>query len=411
MISDKKLNQFCELAVKIGVNLQEGQDLVIRSQIECAPIARTLAEVAYKNGARKVSIEYSDEKFSRIKIDNESIEALQEIPDWFVASRNYIMEKNAALISIAAGNPSIFKGCDAQKLQASSIATSKACKEFYDNMMQNAARWLVISVPTEDWAKKVFPNAKSGEEAVNLLWEAIAMTMRLNYDDPTLAWKEHISTLKRRSDFLNQHNFKSIRMTSKNGTDLNVGLADGHIWTAAEEKAKDGISFTANLPTEEIFTAPHKYHVDGVVKNALPLVDNGNIIDDFSITFKDGKVVDYSAKEGYDALKNIIETDEGSCRIGEIALIGKNSPIAQSKILFYNTLFDENASCHLALGKCYPTTIKGGEHMSKEELDKVGCNDSLEHCDFMVGTSDMTIEGITHDGKVVKLFEDGEWII
>ena len=320
-----------------------------------------------------------------------------------------MVDKNMAIISISAGDPNIYAGVDPEKLQAKAIANKKATTYFYDAMMSNGMRWLVISVPTVAWAKKVFPN-DSDSVAVDKLWDAIATTMRLGEENPTEAWSNHIATLNRRAKFLNEHNFDYIHMTSANGTDLKVGLAIGHIWTAAEEKAKDGIPFTANMPTEEIFTAPHKYKVDGVVKNALPLVNNGNVIDSFSLTFKDGKVVDYSAEVGYDALKNIIDTDEGSRHIGEIALIGKKSPISQLGIMFFNTLFDENASCHLALGKAYPTTVHNGTAMTKEELDEIGVNDSLEHCDFMIGSKDMKIVGVK-EGKETVLFLDGEWIV
>ncbi|MDD3831239.1 MAG: aminopeptidase [Clostridia bacterium] len=408
MLSNEKVKQFADLAIKIGVNLQPNQELNINSPIECAPIVRIMAQAAYDAGAKSVSVKWSDEKLSRINIDNQSIETLQEIPDWIVQRANYIVDKGCANISISAGDPSIYAGVDPVKLQKSSQATRKAIKYYYDKMMANACRWLVVSIPTKAWADKVFPNC---EDSVDKLWDAIARTMRLDQDDPVKAWEEHIIRLNRRAKFMNDKDFEYVHMTSKNGTDLMVGLSEGHIWCAAQEEAQDGIMFTANLPTEEIFTAPHKYKVNGVVHNALPLVDNGNIIDEFYVKFKDGKVVDYDAKQGKDALKNIIETDEGSCYLGEVALIGKNSPISQLGILFYNTLFDENASCHLALGKGYPSTVKGGVAMTKEQLDKVGVNESAEHCDFMVGTTDMNIEGITKSGERVQLFVDGEWVI
>ena len=243
------------------------------------------------------------------------------------------------------------------------------------------------------------------------LWESIAAVMRLNEPDPTAAWKEHIATLHRRADFLNAHRFSALRLTSKNGTDLTVGLADGHTWLAAEEVGQDGVPFTANMPTEEIFTAPHRAHVNGVVKNALPLSHNGTIIDDFSLTFRDGKVVDFSAGKGYEALAGIFDTDEGASRLGEVALIGKRSPISELGILFYNTLFDENASCHLAFGQAYPTTLEGGNGFSEKELEARGANRSVEHVDFMVGAKDLRVVGIAEDGTETELFSDGDWIV
>lgn len=408
MLTDKQLASYAELCIKIGVNLQKNQSVCINTPVECADIARYIAEAAYTHGAKKVLVEYRDEKLSRIKYDHETIETLKEIPQWFIDKKNDIVKEKMCVISIAAGDPSIFAGVDPEKLKASSIATRTALKAYQAASMSNVIRWLVVSVPTKAWAKQVFPGQ---ENPVDKLWNAIALSMHLDTENPLKAWEKHIETLNRRAKFLNDHNFEYIHMTSKNGTDLKVGLAKDHIWCAAQEMAQDGIAFTANMPTEEIFTAPHKYNVNGVVKNALPLVNQGNIIDDFSVTFKDGRVTDFSAGKGYDALKNIIETDAGSRHIGEIALIGKKSPIHEMGLLFYNTLFDENASCHLAFGKAYPTNVKNGSKMTVAKLDKMGVNDSMEHCDFMVGTNDMDILGVTHDGKKIQLFVDGEWVI
>ncbi|MEG1527879.1 MAG: aminopeptidase [Clostridia bacterium] len=408
MLSEKQLEKFADLAVKIGINLQVGQDLNIRTQIECAPIARMIAVSAYKAGARRVMVDYLDEKLKRIDFDYQSIEALEDVPNWAIEKNNYLIDHNCANISIAAGDPSIYTGVSAEKLQKSAAAYSKANKYYRDGMMSNACRWLVISVPTKAWADKIFPKC---DNSVDKLWDAIAMTMRLDQKDPVGAWEKHIETLTRRAEFMNSKNFDHVHLTNKHGTDLKVGLAEGHIWCAAQELAKDGIKFTANMPTEEIFTAPHKDRVDGVVVSALPLVNQGNIIEDFSITFKAGRVVDFKAKKGYDALSNIIETDDGSHYLGEVALIGKNSPIAKSGLLFFNTLFDENASCHLALGQGYPSTVKDGTTMTKQQLADVGVNDSMEHCDFMIGTKDINIVGVTRSGEETQLFVDGEWVI
>ena len=287
---------------------------------------------------------------------------------------------------------------------------SKARHKFLSATMSNYLRWTIVSVPTDAWANKVFPNDPT-DVAVEKMWQAIGHIMRLDCDDPVAAWRKHIDTLHRRADFLNSHNFEYIHLKNGSGTDLKVGLATDHQWIAAEEEGQDGVPFTANMPTEEIFTAPHNKKIDGTVVNALPLVNNGNVIDKFSITFKNGKVVDYSAEVGHDALKGILTTDEGVLSLGEIALIGKKSPIAESGILFYNTLFDENASCHLAFGASYPTTVKGGNDMTDEQLAQHGMNQSLQHVDFMIGTKDIDIDGIAYDGTVTPLFRDGEWVI
>lgn len=235
--------------------------------------------------------------------------------------------------------------------------------------------------------------------------------MRLDKENPEKEWDEHIFTLSKRANFLTNCDFDYLHFENSIGTDLKVGLADGHVWLSAKEKAEDGVEFIANMPTEEVFTAPHLKRVEGKVFSALPLSYNGQIIDGFSLEFKEGKIVNFAAKKGYSALKSLIETDEGTLRLGEVALIGKNSPIAQSGILFYNTLFDENASCHIAIGKGYPTTIKGGENLSKDELLSRGVNDSVEHVDFMIGTPDLKVTGVKKSGEKVTLFIDGEWAI
>lgn len=410
MLNDKQLANYAELVVKVGVNLQKGQDLLISSPIECGEIARQLAVEAYKAGARDITINYTDEKMTRIRLDHGAVDVLTNIPKWLVAMRDTAVDNRACTISISAGDPSIYSGVDADKLSKYNNSLRLAIKKFREATMSNLIRWCVISVPTVNWAKKVFPDCDA-TQAVDKLWASIGKAMRLDAADPVAEWKKHIDTLHRRSELLNSYNFDHLLMTSRNGTNLKVGLAKDHLWLAAREMGQDNVPFTANMPTEEIFTAPHKYKVDGVLKSALPLVENGNVIDKFSITFKDGRVTDFSAEKGYDTLKHLINTDEGSHHLGEVALIGKKSPIAQMGILFFNTLFDENASCHLAIGKAYPTTVKNGNNMTLEQLDKMGVNDSLEHCDFMIGSSDFNVVGVTAKGEKVQLFVDGDWVV
>ena len=410
MLTQQQLENFAELAVRVGANMQRGQEVVIRCDVQCADFAHVIAQTAYKFGAKRVLMQWRDEVLGRIDMLGASKEALTEVPDYLIAQNNYYIQHKVCLISISAGDPNIMKGCDPDKMKASSLANMHANKEFRNATMSNLLRWTIVSIPTKAWAKQVFPQLDA-EQAVDKMWEAIAHIMRLDTPNPTEAWRKHIDTLHRRARFLNEHNFEYIRLRNSRGTDLRVGLATDHVWLAAEEIGQDGIPFTANMPTEEIFTAPHNRKIDGKVVNALPLVNNGNVIDDFEITFKDGRVTDYKAKVGYDALRNILTTDEGVLSLGEIALIGKHSPIAESGILFYNTLFDENASCHLAFGASYPTTVKGGNEMTAQQLAAHGMNQSLQHVDFMVGTKDIDIDGITFDGKVVALFKDGEWVI
>ena len=408
MLTGKILSDYAELVVKIGVNLQKGQGLEIVCPVEKREVAKALTIAGYNAGAKIVRIRWEDEEINKLNYTYADTDALTEVPKWLVASRNYLVEEGFCYIAVSADDPSAFKDIPADKIAAVAKARGKALKKYSDAVMSNQIRWCVISVPTLAWAKQVFPNSK---DAVKDLAEAIEKTMRLDCENPLQMWQEHIKTLDKRVEFLNKHNFSYLHFKSGNGTDLKVGLAKNHLWTSAQELAKDGVKFVANMPTEEVFTAPHRLKVDGVLKSALPLCENGQIIDDFSITFKKGKIIDFTAKKGYETLKHLINTDEGTHHLGEVALIGKNSPIAKSGILFYNTLFDENASCHLAIGKAYPTTVKNGETLSKKELKSLGVNDSTEHIDFMIGTDDLEVIGVDDKGNAVQIFKNGEWII
>ena len=408
MLTGKTLENYADLIIKVGVNLKKGQGLEIACPVEKHDFARALAKAGYKAGAKIVKIRWMDEEIEKLNYQYASLETLTDIPKYEIDSRNYLVENGFCRVAVSAEDPSAFKNLDAQKIGEVAKARAKAYKKYFDVVMANGIRWCVVSVPTLNWAKQVFPNAKDPEKQLEL---AIEKTMRLDSDNPTMAWEEHIKTLEKRAEYLNKMDFEYIRFKNGLGTDLTVGLADGHKWLSANELAKDGVNFVANMPTEEVFTAPHRLKVDGVLKSAMPLCENGQVIDDFTITFKKGKIVSYSAKKGYDTLKQLIETDQGTLRLGEIALIGKNSPIAQSGILFYNTLFDENASCHLAIGKAYPTTVWGGESMTKSQLKSRGVNDSNEHVDFMIGTPDLLVTGIKKDKTEVNLFTDGEWTI
>ncbi len=410
MLNQKQMEQFAELTVRVGANMQPGQTVVVRCDVACQEFAHLIVAKAYEFGAKKVIMQWSDEIVSRMGMLNQSVESLCEVPQWAIDQSQYFIDQKVCLISIKAGDPNIYKGCDPVKLKESALASGKAMINFRKATMSNLLRWTLVSIPTPAWAAQVFPGIPV-EEAVDKMWDAIGHIMRLDQEDPTKAWFDHIDVLTRRAAYLTSHNFETIHMYNAQGTDLYVGLAIEHEWIAAREMGQDGVPFTANMPTEEIFTAPHNKKINGTVVSALPLVNNGNIIDNFSITFKDGRAVDYSAEVGLDALKGLLTADEGVLSLGEIALIGKNSPIAESGILFFNTLFDENASCHLAFGQSYPTTVKNGNSLTDEQLAERGMNSSIKHVDFMVGTKDINIDGIGFDGKVVPLFRDGEWVI
>lgn len=408
MLNEKTINEYAKLVIKIGVNLQSGQGLEISCPIEKKDFAHALTKAGYLAGASIVRIRWYDEDFEKLNYTYAKTEDLIKIPKWLVDSKNELVEKNFCYVAVSADNPEAFKDISSEKLFAVAKAKSLALKKYSDNIMSNAIRWCIVSVPTKEWAKKVFPSSSDPEQELS---NQIEKAMRLNLSNPIGAWQEHIDKLNERANFLNEQKFSYLLFKNSIGTDLKVGLSQNHVWLCAEEKAKDGLKFVANMPTEEIFTAPHRDRVDGVLKSAMPLCLNGQIIDNFTIEFKKGKIVSFSAEKGYEALKQLIETDNGTKRLGEVALIGKNSPIAKSKVLFYNTLFDENASCHLAIGKAYPTTILGGDKLTVSELKKLGANDSTEHEDFMVGTPDLSVVGVKENGEKVDLFIDGEWVI
>ncbi len=408
MLTGKTLQQYCKLALSKGVNLQKGQGLEIVCPTEKSDIAVALASEGYKMGAEVVNVRWENDQISRLAFENASMDKLTTVPKWVVENRNYLVKEGFCYVAISAEDPSAFSGVDEKRIAAYSKARSKALKFYSDTVMSNGIRWCVISAPTKEWAKQVFPNSENPLESLSL---AIEKAMRLDGDNTISNWEKHIENLSRHADFLNEKNFDYLHFTNGLGTDLKVGLSEGHIWQSAKEMAKDGIEFIANLPTEEVFTAPHRLRVDGVVHSALPLSFNGNIVDNFTIEFKKGKVVSFSAEKGYETLKHLIDTDEGTRRLGEVALIGKRSPIFESGILFYNTLFDENASCHLALGKAYPPTIKEGSELSISELKKKGANDSIEHVDFMIGTPDLNIVGVDKNGNKTPIFIDGDWAI
>ena len=408
MISGKTLTEYARLVIKIGVNLQKGQGLEIACPVEKSAVAEELTKAAYEFGAKIVRVRWSNENIDRLNYLNANVEDLKDIPKWFIDSKNYLVEKGFCYVAVSADDPSAFKDVPAEKIGEVAKVKAKALKKFSDSVMSNGIRWCVISVPTLAWAKQVFPNAKDPEIELS---NAIEKAMRLDKKNPLKEWENHISTLDKRAEFLNDARFEYLVFKNAKGTNLKIGLCDDHLWTSAKEKAKDGVDFVANMPTEEVFTAPHRLKADGVLYSSMPLCENGQIVDDFSITFKKGKIVDFSAKKGYETLKHLIETDDGTKRLGEVALIGKSSPIAKSGILFFNTLFDENASCHLAIGKAYPTTVKNGDKLSPKELKAKGANDSTEHFDFMIGTKDLSVIGISKDGKETVVFKDGEWNI
>ena len=407
-MNNKLLEKYALLLVKTGINIQKDQTLVINSPIECASFTRIVSRIAYIEGAREVVINWRDELSSKIKFMNAPEEIFEEFPEW---QRDFYLSNarmGSAFLSISASDPELMKDVNPQRLAKSHKAASTAIKEYRDRLMSNKNVWCVASIPTLSWAKKVFPEL-SEDEAMEKLWNSIFKTVRVDTEDPVASWEIHKGNLKRNMDFLNSNNFKYLQYKNSLGTDLKIELPENHLWLGGSDYTPEGIEFIANMPTEEVFTLPKKAGVNGTVVSSKPLNYNGNLIEKFSLTFKQGRIVDFKAEKGYDILKSIIETDEGSYYLGEVALVPHDSPISNSNILFYNTLFDENASCHLAIGKAYPVCIKNGENLSDEELVKLGVNDSFVHEDFMVGTEDLQIIGITADGKEISIFKSGNF--
>jgi len=402
------LEKYADLLVRTGINIQKGQLLVVTTPIECAEFARIVTEKAYDAGAKEVIVRWLDEISDKIRYDMASEEVFDEVAEWVVPYLEGYAKKGAAFLRIAASDPELMKDVDPKRIARQNKSMSIALTDYRARLMGNKNVWCVASIPTEPWARKVFPTVPV-EEAVSKLWEAIFKAVRVDQDDPVAAWTTHQNNLNESLDFLNGHKFKSLRYKNSLGTDVLVDLPENHLWFGGGDASADGYEFVANMPTEEVFTLPHANGVNGKIVSSMPLNHNGNLVDKFSLTFKDGLVVDYDAEKGYETLKELLDTDDGAKRLGEVALVPYDSPISNQKILFYNTLFDENASCHFALGKAYPICIKGGEEMELEDLKAEGANDSLTHVDFMVGTSDLEVTGIKADGSEVKVFENGNF--
>lgn len=410
-ISDEILEEYATLAVKVGANVKEGQTVLISGPVQAYKLINKCVKKAYEAKAKRVLVDYSDEDNLKLKYEYEDSETLSHIFEYQVLRNKELIEEDYCTIHIVGGDPDLFKGLDNEKIKKASIARMKAFADYDYYFMNSVGQWTLLAYPNLAWAKKVFPDLDD-EDAMNALWNAILMTSRVELGKTVENWKSHDEELFNHCKKMNEYNFKSLHFTNSLGTDLTVGLIKDHIWSGGEEIAsgKYKVPFNANIPTEEIFTMPDRYHIDGKVYSTKPLSHNGKIIPSFNLTFKDGIVVDYDASENKEALKTILDTDEGSKSLGEVALISYDSPISNSGILFYDTLFDENASCHLALGACYPTTVKGGDKLSSEELYKLGGNDSLNHVDFMFGSSDLSVVGLTYDGKEVDIFKDGNFL-
>jgi aminopeptidase len=404
----ESLLRYARLVIQKGCNIHPNQELMISADIEVIEFVRLLTEQAYLAGAKRVTVRLSDEKTTRIGLDHMSVEEYGRIPEWLAMLHNSTAHDDWAVLRVESSDPQALSGVDPMKLVANQRAAHIACREYYDAMNHGRLVWCIVGGASPGWAKRVYPDDDSAT-ATRKLWEAIFKTVRVDRADPILAWDEHRQSFQQRCDWLNSQSFIALRLKNSLGTDLTIGLNDRGIWKGGGDALVDGTYFFPNMPTEEIYTTPHRAQADGVVYSSMPLVYNGNIIDRFSLRFEHGRVTECQAEQGLELLQSIFAIDDGASSLGEVALVPWTSPIRQAQMLFYSTLFDENASCHLAVGLGFPDCCEGGTEMSDDELLAVGVNKSATHVDFMVGTHDMDIVGIRADGTETTVFIGGEW--
>ena len=408
MLTEEKLREYARLLVRVGLNVQEGQRLVISSPVECAHFARLCAEEAYAIGCGEVVMNWHDDALTRMKYLHAQERVFDEVPLWRRHFFNDHALEGAAYLAISATDPENLKGVPPERIVRSQRASGKALRDFDRLQMCSGFPWCIASIPIPSWAGTVFPG-ESEAAAMDKLWDAIFRAVRIRGDGTAVEqWERHLATLHDRTEKLNALRFRSLHYTNALGTDLTVELPQGHIWEAGNDVTLSGQAFIANIPTEEIFTSPLRTGVNGVVYASMPLVNDGAIIDKFHFVVKKGRIVEAHAEKGEEALHAAISVDEGASYFGEVALVPYDSPISNQRLLFYNTLFDENAACHIAFGEAYPC-LEGGQQMTKEELKAHGLNDSITHVDFMVGTADLSIVGTTQDGEEIPVFINGNF--
>ncbi len=404
----QKQEKYADMIVKIGAGLREGQPVQITCPVSCADFGRIVAERAFKAGASDVVMNWVDIYFNKIRFNNAAIEVFQNPPEFLAAQKKWLVERGAAFIVIISADPQVYMGMDPKKMQANGMATRMQMREINNKMPEFNCTQTAVAVPHPVWAAKVFPN---DPDAVNKLWEMIFKSVRVGDYDIVKAWKDHQEALEKRTKILNDMHFKTLKYHNDLGTDFRVDLADDHVWRGGASETKYA-KYYPNVPTEEVFTAPAKFSANGKLVATMPLVEGGEIVENFWFEFKDGKVVDYKAEKGQKALDALLNNgDEGSRYLGEVALVPHDSPISNMHTLFLNTLYDENASCHFALGTTIPETVQGGKGSTDAQLKEHGVNVSRVHVDFMIGSSDMDIVGVTADGKEVQIFKNGNWAI
>jgi aminopeptidase len=407
---EQKLDRLAEVAVKIGLGLRAGQELVMSAPVEALPLVRRITEQAYKAGALLVTTFYSDDPSVLARFQYGPNASFDYAPTWLQDGIATAFKSGAARLAIVGSNPALLGKQDPAKVARANVAMSKASKPAMELITRHEINWTIVACSTPEWAKLVFPG-ETDEAAVAMLWEAIFLASRIAVDDPVAEWQQHGARLKQRVDTLNAKRFSALHFKSADGTtDLRVGLADQHLWAGGGTTAGNGVYCQPNIPTEECFTTPHKDRVDGVVRASKPLSHQGTLIEDIQVRFEAGKIVEATASAGEDVLNRLISTDDGARRLGEVALVPHSSPISQSGVLFWSTLFDENAASHIALGQAYSTCLIGGEKMEKDALAALGANSSLIHVDWMIGSGAMDVDGITATGTSEPLMRHGEWV-
>ena len=407
------LQKYAEAIVKVGLNIRPGQRLIITLAAargvpyQFAPLVREVAKAAYAAGAKYVDVIWSDEEMLRLRAQYAPRDSFDEYSTWQIDAIMGMIKKGDAMLSISGANPDLFGGLDPEVVGMIQKTHLQNFDAVIKKVTTNAINWCVVAAAGEDWAKKVFPDL-TVQAAQKKLWKAIFETVRIAQPDPVAAWKTHIVNLQKRAKYLQAKQYTALHYSAP-GTNFTLGLPNGHLWISAQSVAQNGVAFTANMPTEEVFTLPDRNRADGIVTSTFPLSYGGILIEDFQVTFENGRVVKVNAKKGEALLQKLVDTDEGSHRLGEVALVPASSPIAQRGHLFYNTLFDENASCHIAIGQGYRFTLTGGEELTDDEFISAGGNVSLNHVDFMIGSPKMDINGIRLDGTHEPVMHQGEW--
>jgi aminopeptidase len=407
---DEKLDRLAEVAVRVGLGLRAGQELVLTAPIEALPLVRRITDHAYRAGALLVTTLFADDPSVLSRYQHAPDASFDYAPAWLQDGIATAFKNGAARMAIAGTNPALLAGQDPAKVARANVAASKAAKPAMELITRHEINWTIVAASTPEWAKLVFPG-EPVDAAGAKLWEAIFHASRITGDDPVADWLAHGARLEQRVDLLNAKRYAALHFKSKDGnTDLRVGLADQHLWAGGGTTAGNGVNCQPNIPTEECFTTPHKDRVDGIVRASKPLSHQGTLIENIRCRFEGGKIVEATATKGEDVLNKLISTDDGARRLGEVALVPASSPIAASGILFWSTLFDENAASHIALGQAYSTCLIGGEKMDNDALSALGANSSLIHVDWMIGTAAMDVDGISASGAAEPLMRAGEWV-